>query len=378
MHRREPNPSGRHAHPFPGRAMRPADVFLAGLGCWLPAPYPAAEAAAAGLYDVAVLAESKLRGVLVAGPEAPPDMAVRAARTALSRSPGGAAAIGTVLHGSTFYQGPEMWSPTAYIMRELGITGASGTEIRNGCNSMLTGVELAAGLLSGCPEDRPDILLTTADNFDSPLLNRWDSGPMGVIAADAASSVVISPTAGFARVEAVVSRVYPQFEAMARGDEPLFPPTGSTGRRIDTVARAEQFNERVRETGGTNIADGIAQACSETVLAALDEAGLQGSDLRWVLVPNGDEATTRTCATDPLGLDVSRSQWEFGCGIGHASASDQFIALDHLLRTGQLDEGDHVLLFGGAPGWSAVAVVLTVHALPPWAGKPTTPTGGAA
>ncbi|WP_320779263.1 ketoacyl-ACP synthase III family protein [Streptomyces sp. CRN 30] len=348
--------------------MKPANVFLTGLGCWLPPAYPASEAVAAGLYDAAVHAESRLRGVLVAGPDAPPDMAVRAARTALDRSPSGAATIGTVLHGSTFFQGPEMWSPAAYIMRELGIAGAGGTEIRNGCNSMLTGVELAAGLLAHQPADRPDILLTTADNFDSPLLNRWNSGPMGVIAADAASAVVISPTDGFAQVEAVVSRVYPEFEAMARGDEPLFPPTGSTGRRVDTVQRAQQFNERVREVGGMSIADGIAKACSETVLAALDEAGLKGSDLRWVLVPNGDEATTRNCATEPLGLDVTRSQWEFGCGIGHASASDQFIALDHLLRTGQLDEGDHVLLFGGAPGWSAVAVVLTVRALPSWTG----------
>jgi 3-oxoacyl-[acyl-carrier-protein] synthase III len=155
---------------------------------------------------------------------------------------------------------------------------------------------------------------------------------------------------------------------MARGDEPLFPPTGSAGRRIDTVERAQQFNERVREVGGMSIADGIAKACSETALAAVAEAGLEAGDLRWVLVPNGDEATTRNSMMDPLGLDVSRSQWEFGCGIGHASSSDQFIALDHLLSTGQLDVGDHVLLFGGAPGWSAVAVVLTITELPRWTG----------
>lgn len=347
--------------------MKPTNVFLAGLGCWLPSAYAASEAVAAGLYDSAVHAESRLRGVRIAGSQPPPDMAVRAARTALGRSPGGADAIGTVLHASTFYQGPEMWSPSAYIMRELGIKEAGGTEIRNGCNGMLTAVEMAAGLLAHQPESRPDILLTTADNFNSPLFNRWDSGAMGVIAADAASSVVLSRTAGFARVDAIVSRVYPEFEAMARGDEPLFPPTGSSGRRIDTVGRAQQFNERVSEIGGVSIADGIAIACTETARAAVDEAGIEVSDLRWVLVPNGDEATTRNCVMDPLGLDVSRSMWEFGCGIGHASASDQLIALDHLLRTGQLAAGDHVLLFGGAPGWSAVAVVLTITELPAWA-----------
>ncbi|MFJ4831865.1 ketoacyl-ACP synthase III family protein [Streptomyces sp. NPDC088747] len=357
--------------------MKPANVFLSGLGCWLPSAYAASEAVASGLYDPSVHAESGLRSVLVAGSESPPEMAVRAARTALGRSPGGAAAIGTVLHGSTFYQGPEMWSPSAYIMRELGISGAGSTEIRNGCNSMLTGLELAAGLLSYQPESRPDILLTTADNFNSPMFNRWDSGPMGVIAADAASSVVISPSGGFARVDAVVSRVYPEFEGMARGDEPLFPPTGSTGRRIDTVERAQQFNERVREIGGVSIADGIAKACSETALAAVDEAGVDVGELRWVLVPNGDEATTRNCVMEPLGLDVSRSQFEFGREIGHASSSDQFIALDHLLRTERLDAGDHVLLFGGAPGWSAVAVVLTITEPPTREQELTMSAGGA-
>ena len=346
--------------------MKPVNVFLAGLGCWLPSAYAASEAVAAGLYDPAVFAESGLRSVRIAGPEAPPDMAVRAARMALGHSPGGAASIGTVIHASTFYQGPEMWSPSAYIMRELGIKGAGGTEVRNGCNGMLTGVELAAGLLSYQPDSRPDILLTTADNFNSPLFNRWDSGPMGVIAADAASSVVLSPRAGFARVDAIVSRVYPEFEAMARGDEPLYPPTGSSGRRIDTVGRAQQFNERVSEIGGVSVADGIALACTETARAAVGEAGIDVADLRWVLVPNGDEATTRNCVMEPLGLDVSRSQWEFGCEIGHASSSDQFIALDHLLRTGRLAAGDHVLLFGGAPGWSAAAVILTITELPTW------------
>ncbi|ONK15999.1 hypothetical protein [Streptomyces sp. MP131-18] len=69
------------------------------------------------------------------------------------------------------------------------------------------------------------------------------------------------------------------------------------------------------------------------------------SDLRWVLVPNGDEATTRNSIMDPLGLDFSRS---------------------HLPRTGRLDAGGHALLFGGAPGWPAVAVILTITEPPSW------------
>jgi 3-oxoacyl-[acyl-carrier-protein] synthase III len=349
--------------------MKTENVFISGIGCWLPPAYPAAEAVAAGLYDPTAFAESGLRSVLIAGTEAPPDMAVRAARIALGRSPGGADSVGTLLHAGVFYQGPEMWSPPGYILRELGIKGAGGIEIRNGCNGMLAALELAAGLLPHQPENRPDLLLTAADNFNSPLINRWNSGPMGVIAADAASAVVLSRTAGFARVEAIVSTVYPEFEAMGRGDEPLFPPTGSSGRRIDPLGRAQQFSERLIDEGGDSLAvgNGIAAACVETVLAAVSEAGLETSDVSRVLVPNGDRATTENCVTNPLGLDVSRSMWEFGCGIGHAGSSDQVIALDQLVRTGQLAVGDHILLFGGAPGWSAAAAVLTITELPVWA-----------
>jgi len=349
--------------------MKTENVFISGIGCWLPPAYPASEAVAAGLYDPAAFAESGLRSVLIAGTEAPPDMAVRAARVALGRSPGGADSIGTLLHSGAFFQGPEMWSPPGYIMRELGMKGVGGTEVRNGCNGMLAAVELAAGLLPHQPESRPDMLLTTADNFNSPLINRWNSGPMGVIGADAASAVVLSRTAGFARVDAIVSRIYPEFEAMARGDEPLFPPTGSSGRRIDPAVRARQFSENLIAAGGESLAvrNGIADACVETVLAAVREAGLETSDVSRVLVPNGDRATTENCVTNPLGLDVSRSMWEFGCGIGHAASNDQIIALDQLVRTGQLAVGEHVLLFGGAPGWSAAAVVLTITEVPAWA-----------
>ncbi|MFJ8495438.1 hypothetical protein ACIRBZ_45005 [Streptomyces sp. NPDC094038] len=100
-------------------------------------------------------------------------MAVHAARTALSRSSSSAEPVGMLFHSAVFFQGPEMWSVPGYILRELGIEGASATEIRNGCNGMFTAIELAAALLPRLPDDRPEILLTTADNFNSPLVNHW-------------------------------------------------------------------------------------------------------------------------------------------------------------------------------------------------------------
>ena len=50
--------------------------------------------------------------------------------------------------------------------------------------------------------------------------------------------------------------------------------------------------------------------------------------------------------TEPLGISMDQTTWQFGRGIGHTGASDQLLSLNHLLVTGQLAPGDHVLLAG--------------------------------
>jgi 3-oxoacyl-[acyl-carrier-protein] synthase-3/clorobiocin biosynthesis protein CloN2 len=65
-----------------------------------------------------------------------------------------------------------------------------------------------------------------------------------------------------------------------------------------------------------------------------------------------------------LGFQLSQSTWEYGSGIGHLGASDHLVSLHHLLATGQLSPGDHVLLSGSGPGLtfkSAVVQILNVR-----------------
>ena len=74
--------------------MRLDDLFVAGIGSWLPPAVDVAEAIADGRYDPEEEAANEYLSITVAGDEAPPDMAVRAGRQALARSaiaPGDAA-----------------------------------------------------------------------------------------------------------------------------------------------------------------------------------------------------------------------------------------------------------------------------------------------
>jgi 3-oxoacyl-[acyl-carrier-protein] synthase III len=257
-----------------------------------------------------------------------------------------------------------MWSTPGYILRELGAKKARAAEIRNGCNGLLTAMELAATMISAKESGNMSVLLTTADNFNSPVIDRWAASPLGTIAADAASAAVITREPGFARLESIVSRHFPELEALQRGDEPLFPPTGSSGRAIDVVERANSFTQKLPDPA--SISDALAAALSEAADAALADAGLTTADMRWVICNNTSKWTLERLFLEPLGVPLAKSTWDYGCTVGHAGASDHILSLEHLLRRGELDRGDRVLLVGGAPGWMAASTVLTIEEVPSW------------
>ena len=61
-----------------------------------------------------------------------------------------------------------------------------------------------------------------------------------------------------------------------------------------------------------------------------------------------------------LGLPLSASTWDYGRTIGHLGAADHTISLGHLLETGQVGPGDHVLMVGTAPGITYSCAVLEI------------------
>lgn len=69
----------------------------------------------------------------------------------------------------------------------------------------------------------------------------------------------------------------------------------------------------------------------------------------------------------PLDLPLEKSTWEFGRTVGHCGASDQILSLDHLVTTGRLGAGDHMLLLGTGPGVTLSCAVVKVLSAPPWA-----------
>jgi 3-oxoacyl-[acyl-carrier-protein] synthase-3 len=217
--------------------VRTPDMFISGLGSYIPDTVSTEWAVERGLYSADDVELHELAGAAVAGDMPAPEMALWAAQDAVKRCGVRPAELDLLLYASTWHQGPEGWLPHSYLQRHLVGGGVPATEVRQGCNGMFTALELAASYLRAEP-DRRAALLVAADNYGTPLMDRWHMGP-GYIGGDAASAVILTKEPSFAQLLAVGSVTVAEAEELHRGAEPLFPPGVTLGRGLDFGTRNE-------------------------------------------------------------------------------------------------------------------------------------------
>ncbi|WP_370935366.1 ketoacyl-ACP synthase III family protein [Amycolatopsis sp. cg13] len=342
--------------------MRTTDLYIGAIGTYLPETVTVQEASDQGLYPAEDIDLHQLAGVAVAGTTPAPEMARFAAVETLRRWGRPKDEVDLLLYASTWHQGPEGWLPHSYLQRHVVGGRAPVAEIRLGCNGILGSMELAAGYLD--PDaGRTAALLVTADNYGTPLMNRWRLGP-GFIPGDAATALVLTTEPGFARVTSVCTANIPEAEELHRGDEPLFPPGVTLGRSLDFASRF-----RSRGAAGEAVQGGLDRARGELVDLvdrAVEESGISRDDLARVAYINYSREIVEEACMKPLGLPMEKSTWDFGRTVGHCGASDQLLALNDQLRTGALKPGDHMLLLGTAPGINLACAVVKLLEVPSW------------
>ncbi|MFG1800885.1 ketoacyl-ACP synthase III family protein [Micromonospora carbonacea] len=347
--------------------MRTSDVYLKGLGVFLPQTVSVEQAVRRGLYPRDEVEAHDLGGAAVAGMISAPEMALAAAQEAFKRCGQRPEDTDLILYADSWHQGPDGWQPQFFIQRNLGCDRALGIEIRQGCNGMFGALELAASYLRAVPE-RESALLVASDNFGTPLIDRWRTGA-GFILGDAACAVLLGREPGFAQLLSVCTTTVPEAEEVHRSGEALFPPGCLVGRDLDLAGRGESFNAKaMAETGSTAVWDRVYQTVPDVIERNLAEAGITIDDVSRIAVMNFSREIIENRYLAMLGLPLSRSTWDFGRTVGHIGASDQVVSLDHLLTTGEIGAGDHVLLFGLGPGMTACSAVVKILHRPSWLG----------
>ncbi|HET8681311.1 MAG TPA: ketoacyl-ACP synthase III family protein [Micromonosporaceae bacterium] len=342
--------------------MRVRDVFINGIGAYLPETQDVGTAVEQGLLTAGTVADLGFTSVAVAGDVPAPEMALRAARDALKDGGVSPSELALLLYVDVWLQGPVAWQPQLYLQHHLVGDEVLATEIRHGCVGMLSGLELAARFLRTEDGDKA-ALVVSSDNFGTPLMNRWTSGAGFTVLGDGASAAVLTRRPGLLQPLSFRTATYSDMEERLRANEPLFPPGITLQHTVDFVESKETFNARTSASDLGSISINHVQRIIECARHALADAGVGARDIKRVVTDN----MPKTEAENYLGLlgfSLDQSAWELGRRIGHCGANDQMLSLHHLLTTGQLDPGDHVLICGLSPGVIYKSAVVKVLATP--------------
>lgn len=350
--------------------MQVQDVYINGLGVFLPYAVSSEEAIRQGWYDESVYQATGLTGTHVARDIPPLTMAVHAGRQALARSGNDVGTIDTLIHAANAQQGPPGASLSGYVLRHLGGTDLHTMEIDQGCNGVFGAIDVAIGYLTGAARMRT-ALITTAESFETPLLDRWRGYGPGVIMGDGAAALTLSSEGGFARIVSMASSTYSELEQWHRGDESLLPLRDEFQRMPDMAKRTEAFLRS--GVSLPEIIESLTRFSMKVCHRALSEAGLAADDLARLIANNSDGRMLRHAFMKPLGLPMERSTYDYGRTVGHIGSCDQVISLNHLLTTDQLKQGDHVLLLTAGPGWVTSCFVIEILDVPPWTDPPVGP-----
>ncbi|BCJ50260.1 hypothetical protein Asp14428_17350 [Actinoplanes sp. NBRC 14428] len=343
--------------------MKVSNIHLSALGCCLPETVAIERAVEKGLIDAEAAGRYGITSVTDAGTTPAPELALRATRQALERAGVAGADLSLVLYVSVWHQGPHGWCPQYYVQRGIAASAATAAEVRQGCMGMFSALELGAAHLMADP-GHTTALLTSGDNFNSPLLDRWRFSPHFVM-GDGGCAAVLDRHDGFARLLSVNSATLPEYEAMHRDAEALFPPGSTSGRRLDFADSKRRWVDGM--LAGDDGPLRLVAAQDELVSRTLEEAGVELADITRVGYVNGSRERVEGRAMIPLGLPMSRSTWEQGRTVGHMGASDQLVALEHLVATGELGPGDHYLMLGVGPGLNIACALFEMLRTPDWA-----------
>ncbi|MEV0699560.1 ketoacyl-ACP synthase III family protein [Saccharopolyspora sp. NPDC050389] len=311
-----------------------------------------ATAVADGRYDPDYCAAHDYESVCVAkDDELALDLAVDAARRALSRSGVDSAAIKLVVYVSSTPGGPDGIVPASYLQgKAVGAGTASALEVRQTCNGGLAALELAAAYLSAAPAGW-SALIATSDKHQLPGAERYRSDP-GNLDADGAAALVLSRGNGVARILSTVVLGDGRFSDVAL-DGP------------QNYANRQEFLAEQRRRLQPMLASAAALQ-RESVATALAEAGVLSAEInRWVFANVGRLMVDQEFRKE-FGIEESRTTWDWGRTVGHTGTADQFAGLTHLLETGAVHVGDRVALCGNGVGFSHGCAVVDIVDEPEW------------
>ena len=274
--------------------------------------------------------------------EAASDIAVKACENAMEMA--GVTADDIDLMIVATVTGDKPFPSTACILqRKLGTFNSVCFDIQAACSGFLFGLDVANSMMSVKPSYKKALVLGVEK---ITYLTDWTDRNTCVLFGDGAGAVVLEnsddESSGLISAKLACNGKYTDI---------LEVPAGGSAKPVDkdVLENREQFITMAGQEVFKLAVNAMVSACKE----ALEEASLETSDIRW-LIPH--QANKRIIGAVGKRLNLTERNVFINVNkYGNTSAASIPIALDEIVRSGQVDHGDYLLLtaFGAGLTWGA-------------------------
>ncbi len=269
--------------------------------------------------------------------------AVRASREAIERAGIEPAQIDLILCATVT---PDQILPSTgcLIQAELGAHKAAAMDIVAACSGFLYGLTLADAMIKSGQTKYALVI-------GAEILTRY------VDYTDRSTCVLFGDGAGAAVLGAVESDrgiLAAKIRSDGRYEEQLYAPGGGTkgGFTAETIARGDHFFKMK----GNELFKVAVRSMADISREVLEDAGLTTKDVKLFIPHQANQRITDAVASK---LSVDESMVYSNIAMhGNTSSASIPIGLDECVASGQVQEGDVVLMasFGGGVTWGAVAM----------------------
>ena len=276
--------------------------------------------------------------------EAASDMAVAAGRRALDASGCTASSIDAIILSTT---SPDRTFPSTacFVQRELGCRQVGAFDVSASCSGFMYGLSMAQAMIQS---GQATTCLVVASEVKSRSLDRQDEAT-AVLFGDGAGAVLLrgeeDHSAEWRGIQGI--RLY------ADGAHHALIRVPSGGSRTPLSSDRLRNQEHTLQMQGASLFRIAVRRIEQAVLAILKEFGLCSGDLKQVVLHQANGRILSQVA-DRLGIDRGRLASVIE-RYGNTSSASLPIALDDVVRRGNISPGDLVLLgsFGGGLTWAA-------------------------
>ncbi|MEV4753346.1 ketoacyl-ACP synthase III family protein [Streptosporangium amethystogenes subsp. fukuiense] len=317
-------------------------VFISGTGRFLPPRVNVEDV----LSDCAISANptslklSDWASLTISRDHSAAEMAGMAAVDAMKNSGCGADDIASLVYACLDDQ--EHFAPVCHVQRVLGVPEALAFELGAASNGGATGLVVAASLLRSDPSAGA-AMVTAAGRYHAGRLGRWQES-LGVFLSDGSAAAVLSREGGYARLIASSHTSASELESLVavRGD------LDDGNIMLAQKTSLGPYLPIIRDAG------------MKTVKQVLEESGVELPEVAKVAVTGVGLAQLSALILEPLDIAPSRTTWDFLRETGHVGPSDALLGIDHLLRGGQLQRGEKILVVGMGIGFRFTTLLLEV------------------